>query len=256
MLSPCCIALIIVLIIVIGALTAGWVYIKDWIYRLENQEGDLPGAKVVEDIGYSGYLPTGLPTPDFDVKLAALTIRACESAANRRLGGDPRLPKGLVEVGWVGGHALILKVVPAKPVSGKDLFIVAIAGTLSYKDVRADFNDQLVDFYGAHAHAGFVGTWQTMYPAIQKMAGANPNAQFIVAGHSLGAAVATLVATGLGADFPGIEVALYASATPRTGSRDFVELLNRVAPTTGTSRTARTSSRPSRSPSPPSPPGR
>ena len=36
MLSPCCIALIIVLIIVIGALTAGWVYIKDWIYRLEN----------------------------------------------------------------------------------------------------------------------------------------------------------------------------------------------------------------------------
>ena len=231
MLSPCYVALIIVLIIVILAVVGAWWYARDLINRWKNLEGDLPSAAVIDNIGYPPYLPTQLPNPaKFDVNLAAFTIRACESAVNRRLGGDTQLPQGLVEVGWTGGHALILKSAPAKPAIGKDLYVIAIAGTLTYEDVRADFNDQLIDFYGTHAHAGFVGTWKKIYPAIQKMAGANPDAQFIVSGHSLGAAVATLVAVALGADFPGIQVALYASATPRTGSRDFIDLLVRVAP--------------------------
>jgi hypothetical protein len=229
--SPCCVALIIVLIIIVVAIVGAWRYVRNLIHKWKTQEGNLPNAAIVDDIGYTSYLPAQLPDPNkFDVDLAAFTIRACESAVNRRLGGDTQLPQGLVEVGWTGGHALILNSVPAKPATGKDLYVIAIAGTLSYEDVRADLNDQLIDFYGTHAHAGFVGTWKTIYPAIEKLAGANPDAQFIVSGHSLGAAVATLVATALGADFPGIQVALYASATPRIGSRDFIDLMARVAP--------------------------
>ena len=42
--------------------------------------------------------------------------------------------------------------------------------------------------------------------------------------------MATLIAVGLGSDFPGRGVALYAAATPRTGARDLVQALRRVVP--------------------------
>jgi hypothetical protein len=229
--SSCCLALIIVLILLIGGLAAGRQYIKNKIYEAGNIEGLLPGVKAITtDLDYGDYLPVDLPSLDFDPELAAFTVRTCASALNRGLGANPLLPKGLVEVGWVAGHTLMLKVVPSKSATGKDLFVIAIAGTNTYSDVRDDLKGQLVDFYGVGARAGFVDAFQQSYPAIREMAGANPNAQFIVAGHSLGAAVATLVAIGLGADFPGISVALYASATPRTGTRSLIGLLNRVAP--------------------------
>ena len=100
MLSPCCVALIIVLIIVILAVVGARRYVRDLIHKWKTQEGNLPSPAVVDDIGYTSYLPTQLPDPaKFDVDLAAFTIRACESAVNRRLGGDTQLPQGLVEVG-------------------------------------------------------------------------------------------------------------------------------------------------------------
>lgn len=231
--TPCCTALIIVLIIVIGAVAAGVVWARREVDILSSRQGDLPGTAIVKDIGYDGVLPTSLPEGNpygFDSAVAALTLRTCESAANRHLGGDPQLPKGLDEVAWAGDHALILRVAAAKAAAGKDLYIVAIAGTLSYGDARADLNDQLVGFYGAHAHAGFVGAWKEIYPAVRKVAETSPDAQFLITGHSLGAAVATLVAASLGVDYPGAGIALYASATPRTGSRDLINLLAHAAP--------------------------
>jgi hypothetical protein len=228
MASSCCLALVVVLaIIIIAVFWVEW-YIASRISAFYSAEGPLAVVSANDDINYTSYLPAQLPDPDkFDINLATFAIRTCESATNRRIGGGTQLPPGLAEVGWTNGHALVLKTTPPP---GGGVFVVAVAGTITHEDVRSDSDVQLVEFYGARAHAGFVGAWANTYPAIKKIVAANLAEKFIITGHSLGAAVATLVATALSIDFPGIQIALYAFATPRAGSKAFVDLLTQRVP--------------------------
>jgi triacylglycerol lipase len=231
--SPCCLALIVVLTIVVVVAAAGVGFARALIRGLEARRGILPSDDIVREIGYGAEpLPAALPDPGaFDADVAAFAMRACISAANRRIGGSAQLPEGVTVVDWTNRHTLILKVEPPGGAAGAaPLYVVACAGTLTYQDVKLDLHDDHVEFYGARAHAGFVGAWRRTYPAVRKVAAANPGAQFLVTGHSLGAAVATLVAAALGADFPEAGVALYAAATPRVGPRGFIRLLERTVP--------------------------
>lgn len=228
--SDCCFGLVVVLVILIVAIGGGALYVRALLRRLAALEGQLPIDQIVPDIGYTSYLPRRLPAMGFDTDLAAFALRACDSAANKHLGGGTQLPPGVAEVGWAGGHALLLRITPDVTPGAAPIFMVAVAGTLTYHDVRKDLRDAHVEFYGAHAHQGFVQEWKQIYPAVRRLAAQNPAAQFIVAGHSLGAAVATLIAAALGVDFPGIGLALYAAATPRTGAQDLIALLDRAAP--------------------------
>lgn len=221
--SACCAALVAVLSLIIIVVVGLWAYIR----KLETSDDTLPFVSTVSDIGYTSYLPAGLPDPGvFDADLAAFTIRTYESAVNRHFGQDMQLPRALAVVDWIDGHTLVLKAPAPFP-----LYIVAIAGTITYADARIDLRDRLVDFYGTHAHAGFAAVWSKVYPAIERLVTtAGPEAQFVISGHSLGAAVATLLALSLGVNFPNARIALYASATPRTGSQDLVRRLARAVP--------------------------
>jgi dienelactone hydrolase len=220
MLSRCCVALIVVLVLLAG----GLLYLRSWVRRWQTLEGNLPGAKIVTDVGYTAYLPDRLPRGEsYDAKVAAFALRTCISAANRRLGGDMQLPPGVEVVKWAGNRALVLKL-------RAGLYAVAVSGTLSYEDVREDLQYRQVPFYGSRAHAGFVQTWEKVYPAVRRLAKKNPDAHFLVTGHSLGGAVATLLAVALASDFPAARCALYATATPRTGPRGLVDLLYEKVP--------------------------
>lgn len=225
MISKCCLALIIVLIILIIVILV----IRNklsFIRAIRSGHGNLPTDEIVKNIKYSKTnIPIDLPDKNkYDNSLGLFTLRTCQSAQNRKLGADLQLPSGVKEVGWIGDHALILKINPK-------LFTIAIAGTLTYDDLRADLDVQLIDFYDTGAHAGFVNKWKNkIWPSINKFMMQNSNAKFIITGHSLGAAIATLTAVSIGIEFPHIQTALYASATPRTGSSDFNNLLSKTVP--------------------------
>lgn len=219
----CCAGLLVVLALFVAAAAGAALYIR-W---LRHREGKIPSDRAVADIGY-GPAPPGLPPAFlFDTPAALFCLRACMSAANRRLGADPQLPPAVEELGWAGGHAYVLRVTPP---GGAPYLVVAVSGTLTYADVRLDLHDGQVGFYGAKAHQGFVRGWKRVYPDVLAVVDAHPGSPVLVAGHSLGAGVAALVAAALGTDRPGTPLALYSAATPRTGDAAFIALLSRAVP--------------------------
>lgn len=219
--DSCCVALA-VLVVLLAALALN---VRAVVRRFQTDSGLLPSAKAYPAIEYSGRLPSGLPDArSYDRELAAFLLHTCESAVNLRLGAPPMLPRGLTALGLVGGHALLLQV------DQTPLHIVAIAGTLAYEDVRSDLSVKQVDFYGTRAHSGFAGVWSQVYPGVRSFLEGAAAPRLLVTGHSLGAAVATLLALAIAVDFPSVPLALYASATPRTGDQSFVDALGARVP--------------------------
>ncbi len=216
----CCIALAVLAVVIAAAA----LNVRRIFQYYRTIDGPLPSAKPYAAIPYrSDIAPAALPSPHaFDPALSAFLMHACESAVNHRLGADPLLPNNVAVAGWIGDHALVLRIVDSP------VLVVAIAGTLAYQDVRDDLQVSQADFYGTRVHSGFADVWAQIYPGVQAVIAREPNSQLIVTGHSLGAAAATLVALSTAADYPTTPLALYASATPRVGDSAFVDLLDRL----------------------------
>jgi triacylglycerol lipase len=111
--------------------------------------------------------------------------------------------------------------------NNKETVLIACRGTepTQVNDLLADLNAIPKRHGPGFVHSGFRGEarkiWEDVYAIAQKHKGK----QFIVTGHSLGAAMATYIAQELA--WHGIEnIELYTFGSPRLGSDDYVEAMS------------------------------
>ncbi len=105
----------------------------------------------------------------------------------------------------------------------RDAIIVAFRGTESVGNALTDAETSLVHnpFFSGLVHSGFAGAVQAVYPTVRVLVSTvGSNLPVFVTGHSLGGAMATLVANRLASE--GFLVrAVYTFGSPRAGDRHF-----------------------------------
>ena len=81
-------------------------------------------------------------------------------------------------------------------------------------------------------HAGFLiahnSVAQSVVNAVSAQVRANPTYSIVTTGHSLGAALASLFAVTLKANFPNTTMKVYTFGQPRTGDRSYADLIDRL----------------------------
>lgn len=107
-------------------------------------------------------------------------------------------------------------------VKGGDIFFV-FRGTMGVDDWLTNVD---MDQTPRGVHSGFAGLHSQMIYYIQYVASIVPDLHVVITGHSLGGAIATLVAQSLSHLLP--EVITFAS--PRVGNTSFAERVNRLVP--------------------------
>jgi triacylglycerol lipase len=118
--------------------------------------------------------------------------------------------------------------------------LIAIRGTDTFIEWLVDAEFKRCTFPGApdggQVEDGFCSVYSTLRCATTGsdvrtlVAGLPAPATVIIAGHSLGAAVATLLALDVAVNVPGIDLTLYTYASPRVGDATFVALCNTRVP--------------------------
>lgn len=118
-----------------------------------------------------------------------------------------------------------------------DPLILACRGTSSVQDALVDVSLQLVPFVfadgskkdGVNVHRGFYGQFKGIMPQVDKLYRGHlaGGGTLVCTGHSLGSAVAALVALYYGQMHPG-KVSYVGFGTPRVGNGGFVKLFNSV----------------------------
>jgi hypothetical protein len=105
----------------------------------------------------------------------------------------------------------------------RNVAIVAFRGTVSIGNALTDVNAALIrqSIFPGLVHLGFAHAAETVYPTVRILLTASGRElPILVTGHSLGGAMATLVAHRLSAE--GFPVrAVYSYGSPRPGDRDF-----------------------------------
>lgn len=81
-------------------------------------------------------------------------------------------------------------------------------------------------------HAGFISAYKSVRDEVLKLVSAYDKPEIWCFGHSLGAAMATLVALDVQYNFPGKTIKAVVSGSPRVGSKRFSESYNRRVPDT------------------------
>jgi hypothetical protein len=173
---------------------------------------------------FAGRAPV---TPGYDV---AATLYANDLATDRNPNrGKSRVKLGLILKAQAGGE-----------------FVVAIRGTEGIKEWVQDAHFGDVPFKevpGAGCtEDGFTAMYRSMTvgdgpgrPSVVKFLGTLPEASALtICGHSLGGAIATLLALDIGVHAPALfnDPTLYTYASPRTGNHDFVVKYHQTITTT------------------------
>ena len=108
--------------------------------------------------------------------------------------------------------------------------IIAVKGTASLADALEDACVMQSSFLGKYpVHTGFREEFDCVWPAVRAYVTANPARPLFVTGHSLGGAIATLVALALKKEL-GRDVSLVTFGSPRVGDRTFVREFDRDVP--------------------------
>ena len=110
--------------------------------------------------------------------------------------------------------------------NNKETAMIVCRGTepKQISDLLADLNTIPKRHGPGFVHSGFRGEARKVWNDIYKFAEKHKDKHFVVAGHSLGAAMATYIAQEL--KWHGIEnIELYTFGSPRLGSDDFVEAM-------------------------------
>ena len=106
--------------------------------------------------------------------------------------------------------------------------IIAVKGTASLADALEDACVMQSSFLGKYpVHTGFREEFDRIWPAVQAYVTANPTRPLFVTGHSLGGAIATLVALALKKEL-GRDVSLVTFGSPRVGDKTFVREFDRA----------------------------
>ena len=77
-------------------------------------------------------------------------------------------------------------------------------------------------------HAGFIEQYMEIYPKIMKRINENKHREIIIAGHSLGGAIATLSAYDIKLLSPELNITLFTAGSPRVGNKYFVNDFNSI----------------------------
>lgn len=115
--------------------------------------------------------------------------------------------------------------------------VVAFRGTSSFEDVLTDLSIIQQNFpptrrpiFKPKAHSGFLNAYDSinleLKAEVLKLLNLNNNYTFYVTGHSLGGALATLLAIDLKRTFKNINVIIYTYGSPRVGNKWFVRMFN------------------------------
>ena len=96
-------------------------------------------------------------------------------------------------------------------------FAVIFPGTASAQDWRTDSKIKKIEWFGHRVHRGFAQAYDSVHYGIDTII--PPNAAVIIAGHSLGGALATLAAIRLGLKHT--ISAVYTFGSPRVGNGPF-----------------------------------
>ncbi|KAF7375566.1 Lipase-3 domain-containing protein [Mycena sanguinolenta] len=150
-------------------------------------------------------------------------------------------PNGNTLVLQFGNHISDVLGFIARDDDRKEL-VVALRGSASITDAMLDANILLVPFLTpgvslppkARVHAGFLAAWNTVALQITATLAAqrqlHSGHRLVVAGHSMGGALATIAAVSLLQLFPASPVMdqtrIYSYGAPRTGNEVFAEYVN------------------------------
>ncbi|MGA2508384.1 MAG: lipase family protein [Chitinispirillaceae bacterium] len=115
--------------------------------------------------------------------------------------------------------------------SGSDVFLV-FRGTMTVSEWLNDYSVSLTPYpYGAfgNVHNGFIKTYgifrKTILDALRNI---GPEKRLYIAGHSLGAALATLAVPDIASSTVFASASVYTYASPRVGDRTFAAEYNRL----------------------------
>ena len=98
---------------------------------------------------------------------------------------------------------------------------VCIKGTKSFRDWLKDGNAILTDIGGARVHLGFLLEYRQIIDKIRRYVNAHQGYPIWCTGHSLGGALATLVAVAMKGEQAHREVKLLTLGSPRVGDHSF-----------------------------------
>jgi hypothetical protein len=96
--------------------------------------------------------------------------------------------------------------------------VVSLRGTKVKQDILTDLAAQFVKWENGHAHRGFVAALNTLEPhikpVVETLKGKHPDYKVRVTGHSMGAAVSSLVVLKWAKEYPDWDIHGYGYATP------------------------------------------
>jgi hypothetical protein len=237
----CFVVVVIVLIIVVTLLIIENVVIASFknatIAALTNQD------ECVTDSSKCGYLSGTFPAPTVitsgfskDVALfnAQLVMNVEYSSKNN---GNLFLPTDFVIIGLLYTQETNAPVFGACVLDqSSGILYIAIRGTVTNQEWKYDFTFQQVPFLNttANVHKGFYSVFQQISPNIHTFLTSNIQnvKQIVVTGHSLGAAVCSMVSYycwSVVSDLS-IPVFCYAFAKPRVGDANYQSLMNSTFP--------------------------
>jgi hypothetical protein len=108
--------------------------------------------------------------------------------------------------------------------------VIAVKGTASFEDMLADACIVQSTFLGKYpVHTGFREEFDCVWPAVKAYVESNPARPLFVTGHSLGGAIATLLALALKKEL-GRDVTLATFGSPRVGDKSFTREFDRDVP--------------------------
>ena len=106
---------------------------------------------------------------------------------------------------------------------------IIFRGTQTYNDILNDIQYSQVPYKGNNnVHKGFYKLFKSLSEQIFKTIDLCNPTQIIITGHSLGAAIATLTAIEVHAQYPHIQLKGVGFASPRVGDRGFVKSFNNI----------------------------
>lgn len=159
------------------------------------------------NINYPNILSPFPSASTYNLDTSDLAISSVMSAVNNDLNQNPYLPN------YFKSFTKITNGVYQINTTG-DYKIITIRGTLTQEDIESDLLWEQIPYHNmGHVHRGFAIMANNLYSKLNIPI----NSKILLTGHSLGAAVAELIAGRLAKERKDVNIALYVSARPRVG---------------------------------------
>lgn len=167
----------------------------------------------------------------FDKELAITLISTIMSTYNISSKYNPLLPSNVTIVKEILPNAVLYKM--------NNVYILSFRGTMTAKDLIADFDISQTQFKGSFyskkdvlVHQGFYNIWETHKQGLKDILDkVENNSTVYITGHSLGSALAAYTALDYSkCTNKALNLSLYVFAPPRVGNQYFIDELSKYVP--------------------------